>query len=112
MAGNVGVYERVWFRGGCLADDDTNTGRTVLHSPLVHFCSEDEWRQCIITGVRPLTTYEVPHDDSPLPGPRTKRQSGAFVSPTKLVQHQVALAQQAGVLTVPHGQRRIPVINK
>ena len=43
-------------------------------------------------------------------GPRTKRQSGAFVFVTELVEHQVALAQQAGVLTVPPGWRRIPVI--
>ena len=43
-------------------------------------------------------------------GPGTKRRPGAFVSLTELVQHQVALAQQAGVLTVPPGWRRIPVI--
>ena len=43
-------------------------------------------------------------------GPGTKRRSGAFVSLTELVQHQVALAQRAGVLTVPPGWRRILVI--
>ena len=43
-------------------------------------------------------------------GPGTKRRSGALVSLTELVQHQVALAQQAGVLTVPPGWRRILVI--
>ena len=43
-------------------------------------------------------------------GPGTKPRSGALVLLTELMQHQVALAQQAGVLTVPPGWRRIPVI--
>ena len=36
--------------GGCLADEDTNTGGIILHSPQVQFCFAGEWRQYIITG--------------------------------------------------------------
>ena len=57
---------------------------------------------------RALTQYEA----TPVVviGPGTKRRLGAFLSLTELVQHQVALAKKAGVLTVPSGWRRIPVI--
>ena len=65
-------------------------------------------RQKLLETRRALTPYVA----TPVAviGPERKRRSGAFVSLTELVQHQAALAQKAGVLMVPPGWRRIPII--
>ena len=69
-------------------------------------------RRCIREKLLETRRALTPYAATPVVviGPRTKRRLGAFVSLTELVQHQVALAQQAGMLTVPPGWCPIPVI--
>ena len=115
----------VMLSGGCLGSEqascDEQTGHNayavnVLWTALSMMLSVRQMLEvsCRCTCEKLVRTYRAltPYEATPVVviGPGTKRWSGAFVSLTEFVQRQVALAQQAGVLTVPPGWRRIPVI--